>query len=388
MANHRLPTLPLALAAMLSALSPSTAAVAATVDWKGRTWQVTSGGMAGACEGAPENVSVDANGYLHLNIANRAGKWAAAEIFSTERLGFGTYQWHVDGPIDTYDKNVVLGLFPYGPAGGIGEDGTNEIDIEYSRWGKANGPNADYTDYPGSGTTIGELAYTFTLGGATLSTSRFVWTPTSITSSLMSGLVNVGAEDGLLKTWSYQPNNPVQNIPQQALPLGMNLWCFDGPPSDSKPVEIVVRDFTFVPANAGSGGGAAGGGAGGLSGAGGDAGTTTGGAAGTGTTIGGRRGATDGGDSGTGGSEPNGGIVNAGSANTNGGVDAGAGASRDGARAGQASDQTVRTNAGCGCALPGTERRGPHELGLVLLVLAVAPPARRLSRRRCIRPRP
>ncbi|HVX96889.1 MAG TPA: EamA family transporter, partial [Polyangia bacterium] len=30
---------------------------------------------------------------------------------------------------------VVVGLFPYGPAAGIGADGTNEIDIEYSRWG-------------------------------------------------------------------------------------------------------------------------------------------------------------------------------------------------------------------------------------------------------------
>ena len=43
------------------------------------------------------------------------------------------------------------------------------------------------------------------------------------------------------------PPNPTVNIPQQALPLGMNLWCFDAPPSDGKPVEIVIRDFAFVP---------------------------------------------------------------------------------------------------------------------------------------------
>ena len=113
-------------------------------------------------------------------------------MFTTDKLGFGTYQWHVDGPIDTYDKNVVLGLFPYGPAAGIGDDGTNEIDIEYSRWGRANGPNGDWTNYPASGTTIGEMSYTFSLGGATLSTSRFAWTKTSITSSLLAGLQPVG----------------------------------------------------------------------------------------------------------------------------------------------------------------------------------------------------
>jgi hypothetical protein len=42
---------------------------------------------------------------------------------------------------------VVLGLFPYGPAAGIGVSGTNEIDIEYAFWGNPNGVNADWTDY-------------------------------------------------------------------------------------------------------------------------------------------------------------------------------------------------------------------------------------------------
>src|SRR3954468_12669098 len=178
-------------------------ASAATLSWKGHTWQVTSGGMAGVCQGNPANVTIDASGYLHFRISNTQGTWTASEIFTTDKLGFGTYQWQVDGPIDTYDKNVVLGLFPYGPAAGIGGDGTNEIDIEYARWGRASGPNGDWTDYPASGTTIGELSYTFSLGGTTLSTSRFVWTKTSITSSLLSPLVAVGVDDGLIKTWTY-----------------------------------------------------------------------------------------------------------------------------------------------------------------------------------------
>src|SRR5436190_232039 len=227
------------VAAVAGALA-SGDAEAATINWKGHTWQVTSGGMAGVCQGSPANVTIDANGYLHFRISNNGGTWTASEIFTTEKLGFGTYQWQVDGPIDTYDKNVVLSLFPYGPAAGIGGDGTNEIDIEYSRWGVANGPNGDWTDYPASGTKIAELSYTFTLGGSTLSTSRFVWTTTSITSSLLGGLVAVGANDGLIKTWTNMPANPTVNIPQQALPLGMNLWCFDTPPSNGQPVEIII----------------------------------------------------------------------------------------------------------------------------------------------------
>ncbi len=135
-------------AGALLVLSIRSDAQAASLTWKGHTWNVTSGGMAGVAAGSPSNVSVDSDGYLHLKITNNSGTWTAAELFTTDRLGFGTYQWQVDGPIDVFDKNVVLGLFPYGPAVGIGADGTNEIDIEYSFWGQTNGNNGDLRTIP------------------------------------------------------------------------------------------------------------------------------------------------------------------------------------------------------------------------------------------------
>lgn len=231
---------------------------ASTLTWKGRSWQVSSGGIAGVCPGDPTNVNVDAAGNLHLKVARINGAWSAAEVFTTEKLGFGTYQWQVDGPIDTFDKNVVLGLFSYGPQAGVGADGTNEIDIEYARWGQANGSNGDWTNYPASGSTIGELRYSFSLAGATLSTSRLVWTSTRIADFLFAGLQPVDGMDGLIRTWTYMPQNATVNIPQQPLPLGMNLWCFGAPPSDGNPVEIVIRDLTFVAAGASKGKGGCG----------------------------------------------------------------------------------------------------------------------------------
>jgi len=309
-----------------AAFGVPSAAGAVTLSWKGHTWQVTSGGMAGVCQGDPNNVTVDAAGYLHLKISRNNNTWSAAELFTTDKLGFGTYQWQVDGPIDTFDKNVVLGLFPYGPAAGIGADGTNEIDIEYSRWGQANGPNGDWTNYPASGSTIGEMSYTFSLGGATLSTSRFTWTTTSITDFLFAGLQPIDGTAGLIKTWTYAPSNPSVNIPQQALPLGMNLWCFSTPPSDGNPVEIVIRDFSFAAAGAGGTGGASGsGGTGGASGAGGRGGASgSGGTGGTGG-VGGRGGASGGGTGGgTGGAAGAGGMGGAsGAGGSGGGGDAG-----------------------------------------------------------------
>ena len=193
--------------------------------------------------------------------SNDGGTWSASELFTNDRLGFGTYQWQVEGPIDTYDKNVVLGLFPYGPQANIGSDGTNEIDIEYSRWGQANGANGDFTDYPATGSTIGEQSFTFSLTGLT-STSRFVWSSTHITDFLFDGLEPLASSADPLKTWNYAPAEPTTNVPQMALPLGMNLWCFEAPPSDGNPVEIVIHSFEFVAEGAAGAGGAPGGGAG------------------------------------------------------------------------------------------------------------------------------
>jgi hypothetical protein len=352
---------------------------AATISWKGHTWQLTSGGMAGVCQGDPQNVSVNANGYLHLRITNSGGTWTAAELFTTDRLGFGTYQWQVDGPIDSYDKNVVLGLFPYGPAAGVGGDGTNEIDIEYARWGQANGPNGDWTDYPASGTTVGEKSYTFSLGGGTLSTSRFVWSSTSIANALLGGLQPLGSTTGLIDSWTYAPSNPTTNIPQQSLPLGMNLWCFDAPPSNGQPVEIVIRDFVYVSPDSAGGGGAGGtptgsggqaaGGAGGRAEAGGAGGGLGGAIAGSGGIAGSAGMAGGGGASGA-----NGGATGAGgrAGATGSGVGGGGGAVTT-HPAGGASPS------GCSCALNGAPRK--PGVGIWLSVAAAVLASRRRGRR-------
>src|SRR6266481_5871239 len=125
---------------------------AQTVTWAGRSWKVTSGGMAGVAPGNPKNVAIDEKGYLHLRIAKRSGKWTASELFTFDNLGFGTYQWVIEGNVYDMDPTTVLGLFPYGPTHHIGVDAENEIDIEFSRWNKTcKGCNADFTVYPSTG---------------------------------------------------------------------------------------------------------------------------------------------------------------------------------------------------------------------------------------------
>ena len=267
-----------ALMGVVGTLFLAQPARAATISWKGHTWNVTSGGMAGVCQGNPANISVDASGYLHMKITNNGGTWTAAEIFSTDKIGFGTYQWQIEGPTDKLDKNVVVGLFPYGPEAGLGVSGNNEIDIEFARWGNDAWPNGNYTIWPPTGSTTGSHTFTFSLGGGTSITTRFAWSGSKIDFATLSGFVAVDATSGLIDSWTFAPANPTTRITQEAMPLGMNLWCFENPPSDGQNVEIIVRDFQFVPLGAPVDGGA--GGSGGAGGAGGSG--DSGGSSGTG----------------------------------------------------------------------------------------------------------
>jgi hypothetical protein len=217
--------------------------------WKGHNWNITTGGMAGVAQGNPANVSVDAKGYLHLTITNRGGTYTASEMFTTDNMGFGTYQWQIEGAIDNMDKSTVLGLFPYGPAAGIGSDGENELDIEFSKWDNTcGGCNADFTFYPSTGNkAVGPQTdnFSFTLIGGTLTTARLVWTPTSVTGTIMSGAQPIGATQNVLRTFSYAPADNAVRIPQAAMPLGMNFWCFQSFPASNQ--EVIIRDFQFVP---------------------------------------------------------------------------------------------------------------------------------------------
>jgi hypothetical protein len=227
----------------------SAGAPAETLHWSGREWRITNGGMAGVVKGTPANVSVDAKGYLHLRIVRREGSYTAAEVFSTEKLGFGTYQWQVEGAVDKMDKTTVLGLFNYGAQAGIGVDTENEIDIEFSRWNDTcRGCNADFTFYPATGNkSLGPMEDNFTYDpkGSTLTTARFEWSSTRIVGTIMSGLQPIGATANVLQTITFAPPDYKARIPQVPLPVAMNLWCFKDTPAQDQ--EAVIRNFQFVP---------------------------------------------------------------------------------------------------------------------------------------------
>jgi hypothetical protein len=222
-------------------------AQAQTITWAGRSWKLTQGHMAGVALGDPANVSTDSHGYLHLLIVEERGKWTAAEVFTTEDLGFGTYQWVVEGDVYNMDPTTVLGLFTYGPTHHIGVDAEDEIDIEFSQWNKTcHGCDADFTVYPATGHRkpkgVSAWEDNFFVKGGTLTTARMESFPDHIVFTLMNGAQPIGTVAEVIKTETYSSDKT--NIPQVPAPVGINLWSFKHTPETDQ--SVVIRDFQFV----------------------------------------------------------------------------------------------------------------------------------------------
>jgi hypothetical protein len=236
-----------ALLALAAFLAPAGAAQAKTLRFAGYDWVVKSGDDLGPgpCNWSAANAWVDGNGWLHLTLTQQNGTWYAAEIESVKRFAFGRFQLYVIGQIDKLDQNVVLGLFNY-PTSDVGADGTNEIDIEIARWGTPTWPNLNYTVWPTrAGATPGAKTYFFSLNG-TYTTQRFTWRAAGILFQSLYGHRNDDRNE--IARWNFAPHTPAQAIPQKPLPFHLNLWLFDGkPPTDGKPVEIVVKSFSYKP---------------------------------------------------------------------------------------------------------------------------------------------
>ncbi|SMC28223.1 Carbohydrate binding domain-containing protein [Andreprevotia lacus DSM 23236] len=252
--------------------TPTPAPAAKVLHWSGFDWSVRAGGGGpGPNNWDDRNAWVDAQGYLHLKIANRDGVWSSTEIqlgTNMDRLGFGTFQTHMIGRPDQLDPNVVFGFYTYPPRD-VGADATNEIDIEFSKWGNQFAPIGNYTVWPAvNAANRSWSGFDLALDGDK-STHRFNWQSDKVTFQSLNGHVGVNDNTGLAASWVFDPkfppavtdnrliqwycssHDPLQCISQKPQYFLINLWQVGGrAPSDNKEVEIILTDFTYVPAGA------------------------------------------------------------------------------------------------------------------------------------------
>ncbi|MDQ3813018.1 MAG: glycoside hydrolase family 16 protein [Armatimonadota bacterium] len=234
------------------ALGGQAAQVEQTLHFSGYEWIVKEGFWGpGPNHWEPHNVFVDEQGRLHLKLTQHDGRWYASEVTLKQRLGFGCYQWQVAGRVDQFDPNVVLGLFNY-TVPEVGPDGTNEIDIEFARWGKPENPAGNYSVWPAQkGAPHASHRFEVKLEGD-YTMHRFDWTAQRVSFQSLHGHYDDPAkanENAVITNFVFEPKEPARSIPQHPLPVKMNLWLFrDRPPQNGQEVEIVIHSFRFTPA--------------------------------------------------------------------------------------------------------------------------------------------
>ena len=207
------------------------------ITWNGVTWAVkTSRSAVGPGPNLFDkaNVWVDTSG-LHLRIAkNASGAWTCAEIIGPTSYGYGTYTFALASPVDTLDRNVVLGLFTWSDRALYAH---REIDIEFARWGNAGDPtNAQYVVQP-----YDKPAHLrrFTQPAEITSHHQFGWYPGQVS------WAGYKANGGLIDSYAYAGTDVPRPGDER---VHLNFWLFNGAaPTNGSPAEVVLSSFTFTP---------------------------------------------------------------------------------------------------------------------------------------------
>ena len=186
---------------------------------------------------SPANVTVDGAGKLHLRATSKGGTCVAAEVVSTQSMGYGTYRFTVDSNLDDLAGNLVLGLFTWDDTSA--ESFHREIDVELGRWNRDDESDAQFVIQPFS---IARNVTRFGLTrGLVRSVHTFVWSP---------GNVSFRSE-GILPDGRRLPIH--EHIFDRAIPepgaqqTRINLWCTDSKWNAAGKNEIVIGGFQFEP---------------------------------------------------------------------------------------------------------------------------------------------
>jgi hypothetical protein len=216
------------------------------IHFAGRDWNVKNGTGMGP---GPNNWSdslksvwIDTGGKLHMKIRHIGTQWYCAEISSVIPTTYGMHRFYLDSRIDSLDKNVVAAPFLY-------KTDTQEIDIEFAKWGNQTAPYGNYTIQPSNSSN--HHTFPVVLNGG-YSTHYFNWQPGSILFKSFHGHYEEPPNGGyLIDSWNYTgADNPPES---ENLLIHINLWLYQGHvPSNGQEVELVISGIDYpipVPKN-------------------------------------------------------------------------------------------------------------------------------------------
>ncbi len=184
---------------------------------------------------SPKHVYVDERGRLHLEISPAGFRWFSTEVKLAEALGYGRYCLEIASLDRPLNKNAILGFFVY-------LNNRQEIDIELGSWGGTK-KQGTFAVQPCHGS--GDLRrYPVKLTDAP-SRLCFTWLPDRVEFLHRKKK----SEDGEgfkeeVAEWTYRGSS----VPEGPLRARINFWLYEGKyPDESKPLEVVVEEFSFTP---------------------------------------------------------------------------------------------------------------------------------------------
>lgn len=231
-------------------------------DWYVKTGPSLLGPGPNLFSNRPEDVFIDAQGFLHLRIAEHDGVWYSTEVVGLDTVGYGVYTWVISGDYENIPENTVLGLFTWNTES-FQEEANSEVDIELAKWTDPAAKSLHMSVQPvnfdpfyperthEADTEAGDLI------GVT--THQFSWTDSLIVWKSWKG-ERTGGE--LIAEWSFDDTNParVKNenglasrpivipAPMNNTNVRMNHWMLFGiPPADGQEHEAVIRSFRYEP---------------------------------------------------------------------------------------------------------------------------------------------
>jgi hypothetical protein len=203
-------------------------------DWNVRTTSSDRGGAPNAYD--PANIWTDKQGYLHLVMETRNGRWTCAEVNLDRSLGFGTYRFVVQDVVHL-PPSAVLALFTWDDI--RSEEFRNELDIELSRWGDPQGRNAQYVVQP---FYVPENVSRFLAPPGVL-THELRWEPGAVTFNTRRGARN-DASAHLISEHTFN-----SGIPKPASET-VHISLYDSHrtrQAAEPPIEVVIESFEYEP---------------------------------------------------------------------------------------------------------------------------------------------
>ena len=205
--------------------------------FSGYEWQVRQNPSDRGGQNAyhADNAWVDAEGALHLRLARRDGHWTSAEVILTRALGYGTYAFTVR---DTsgLDPSATFGMLIWDEE--AVDQNHRELDIEISRWGDPDVPNAQYVVQP----YYVPANVTRFSAPAGLLTHSFRWEPGRASFQTTRGRNARGAHFVHRKAFASGVPSP------GAERVRMNLYYFRyAPKPPQADVEVVIERFHHLP---------------------------------------------------------------------------------------------------------------------------------------------